>query len=69
MLEKDIQEVLITEEEIRAKVKELGATLTEDYKDKYPLAIGILKGAIPFMGDLMKEIDAYLEIDFMDVSR
>ena len=68
MLEKDIQEVLITEEEIRAKVKELGATLTEDYKDKYPLAIGILKGAIPFMGDLMKEIDAYLEIDFMDVS-
>ncbi|HEY9582353.1 MAG TPA: hypoxanthine phosphoribosyltransferase [Savagea sp.] len=68
MLEKDIQEVLITEEEIREKVKELGAVLTEDYKDKYPLAIGILKGAIPFMGDLMKEIDAYLEIDFMDVS-
>ncbi|MBF4502283.1 hypoxanthine phosphoribosyltransferase [Savagea sp. SN6] len=68
MLEKDIQEVLITEEEIRAKVKELGETLTEEYKDKYPLAIGILKGAIPFMGDLMKEIDAYLEIDFMDVS-
>ncbi|HEY4579063.1 MAG TPA: hypoxanthine phosphoribosyltransferase [Savagea sp.] len=68
MLEKDIQEVLISREQLEEKVKELGAIITEEYADKYPLAIGILKGAIPFMGDLMKEMDVYVEFDFMDVS-
>lgn len=68
MLAKDIEEVLLTEEEIQVKVNELGVILTEQYKDKYPLAIGILKGALPFMGDLIRQIDAYMEIDFMDVS-
>lgn len=68
MLKKDIEEVLITEEEIQEKVNELGAILTEEYKDKYPLAIGILKGALPFMGDLIRRIDTYIELDFMDVS-
>src|SRR5699024_10355783 len=56
------------EEEIQEKVKELGAIITEEYKEKFPLAIGILKGAIPFMADLMREVDTYMEIDFMDVS-
>lgn len=68
MLAKDIEEVLVTEEEIQEKVNELGIILTEEYKDKYPLAIGILKGALPFMGDLIRRIDAYIELDFMDVS-
>lgn len=68
MLEKDIQEVLISREQLEEKVKELGTIITEEYADKYPLAIGILKGAIPFMGDLMKEMDVYVEFDFMDVS-
>jgi len=49
-------------------VKELGAILTEEYKNKFPLAIGVLKGAMPFMADLIKHINTYLEIDFMDVS-
>ena len=52
MLQKDIEEVLITEEEIQEKVAELGAVLTADYQDKFPLAIGVLKGALPFMSDL-----------------
>lgn len=68
MLEKDIQEVLITEEQIQAKCKELGEVLTKDYADKFPLAIGLLKGAMPFMGDLIKRMDIYMEMDFMDVS-
>ncbi|MDA7028365.1 hypoxanthine phosphoribosyltransferase [Bacillus sp. CLL-7-23] len=64
----DIEKILISEEEIKNKVKELGATLTEEYNDKFPLAIGVLKGAMPFMADLLKHIDTYLEMDFMDVS-
>lgn len=64
----DIEKVLISEEEIQEKIKELGHTLTEEYKDRFPLAIGILKGAMPFMGDLLKRVDTYLEMDFMDVS-
>ncbi|WP_088008450.1 hypoxanthine phosphoribosyltransferase [Indiicoccus explosivorum] len=68
MLRNDIEEVLITEEEIREKTRELGETLTNDYKDKFPMAIGVLKGALPFMGDLIKRMDCYLEMDFMDVS-
>ena len=68
MLQKDIKEVLISEEQLQEKARELGETLTNDYKDKYPLAIGVLKGAMPFMGDLMKRFDGYVEMDFMDVS-
>ncbi|EDL63264.1 hypoxanthine phosphoribosyltransferase [Bacillus sp. SG-1] len=68
MLNKDIEKVLITEEELQEKIKKLGAELTEEYKDSFPLAIGVLKGAMPFMGDLLKRMDTYLEMDFMDVS-
>lgn len=64
----DIEKVLISEEEIQGKIRELGTRLTEDYQDKFPLAIGVLKGAMPFMGDLLKKMDCYLEMDFMDVS-
>ncbi|XKE94837.1 hypoxanthine phosphoribosyltransferase [Metaplanococcus flavidus] len=68
MLQKDIEEILISEERLQEKARELGETLTNDYKDKYPLAIGVLKGAMPFMGDLMKRFNGYVEMDFMDVS-
>ncbi|MER2261700.1 MAG: hypoxanthine phosphoribosyltransferase [Psychrobacillus sp.] len=68
MLEKDILEILLTEEQIQEKTNELGAMLTADYADKFPLAIGILKGAMPFMSDLMKRVDTYIEMDYMDVS-
>lgn len=68
MMKHDIEKVLISEEEIQKKVKELGAELTSEYQDTFPLAIGVLKGALPFMTDLIKHIDTYLEMDFMDVS-
>ncbi|MCU9615271.1 hypoxanthine phosphoribosyltransferase [Caldibacillus lycopersici] len=67
-MNQDIEKILITEEEIQAKIKELANTLTEEYNTRYPLAIGVLKGAMPFMADLLKRVDTYLEMDFMDVS-
>ncbi|MBM7314358.1 hypoxanthine phosphoribosyltransferase [Streptococcus suis] len=68
MLEKDIKKVLITEEEIAAKCKELGKVLTEDYAGKNPILVGILKGSIPFMAELIKHIDTHIETDYMVVS-
>ncbi len=47
---------------------ELGKQLTEEYQDKTPLVVGVLKGAVPFMADIVREMDCYLEIDFLDVS-
>jgi len=64
----EIKRVLFSEEEIQEKVKELGEIITRDYKGKKVLLLGILKGAVPFMADLMRKIDLDLEYDFMDVS-
>ncbi len=68
MLEKDILKVLVTREEIKQIAKKLGKQLAEDYKDKFPLVVGILKGCVPFMGELVSEMDIHLEMGFMDVS-
>lgn len=64
----DIERILITEEQIQEKCREIGQWLTEEYDDKFPLAIGVLKGAMPFMSDLLRQVATYLEVDFMDVS-
>lgn len=64
----DIEEVLITKEDIANKCAEIGKKLTVEYDGKYPLLIGVLKGATPFMADLSRYIDTHLEMDFMDVS-
>ena len=66
-MHKDIEKILITEEEIQAKVKELGALLTSEYEGKNPLVVGVLKGALPFMADLIKEMKIDLEIDFEEI--
>lgn len=68
MLHPDIEEVLYSEEEIIAVVKDLGAQLTKEYEGKNPLVIGVLKGAVMFMTDLSRAMDCDLELDFMDVS-
>lgn len=67
-LHQDIARVLYTEEEIRARVKELGAQLTADYAGKVPVVIGILKGAIIFYADLLRECDLAMRLEFMAVS-
>lgn len=63
-----IERVLISEEDIQKKVKELGAILTEDYKDKMPLMICVLKGSVVFFADLIRAMECPLEIDFMRAS-
>ena len=53
VMEQDIKKVLISEEEIQAKVAEIGARISEDYAGKNLLMVGILKGSVVFMADLM----------------
>ena len=64
----DVKEVLITSQEIDEKVREIGARITEDYRGEKPLLIGILRGAVVVMSDLMRNIDLRCELDFMDIS-
>lgn len=63
-----IKEVLLTEEQIMTRVKELGKQITEDYKGKNLMLVGILKGAVIFMAELAKNIDMPVLMDFMAVS-
>lgn len=63
-----IGKILIDQETLKRRVKELGDEITQDYKGKDLLMIGILKGAVIFMSDLAKEIDLPLSMDFMAVS-
>lgn len=67
-LENDIQYVLISEETIKARVKELGEQISRDYAGKNPLLVCILRGASVFFTDLCRCITDYLEMDFMAVS-
>jgi hypoxanthine phosphoribosyltransferase len=64
----DVKEVLITSQEIDDKVRKIGARITEDYRGEKPLLIGILRGAVVIMSDLMRNIDLQCELDFMDIS-
>lgn len=67
-MEQNIKEVLVTEKELKEKIKEIGAEITADYKGKELLIIGVLKGAFTFMADLIREVKIPVEIDFMAVS-
>lgn len=62
------EEILISREELAQKVKELAAMITKDFEGQEVLLVGILRGSVPFMADLMREIDLDLSIDFMSVS-
>ncbi len=64
----DIQRVLITEEELKNIVSDLGKKISEDYKDKDLLLVSVLKGSVIFMADLMRAISVPCNIDFMAVS-
>ena len=64
----DFSEVLISREQLADKVAELGAKISEDYEGESLFLIGILKGSVPFMADLMRAISLDVEMDFMSVS-
>jgi len=67
-LEADIGEILLTEEQISAKVAELGARIGADYGDRRLTLVSVLKGSLPFMADLMRAIPSPVRIDLMEVS-
>lgn len=64
----DIGEILLTEEEIAAKVAELGSQIGADYADRRLTLVSVLKGSLPFMADLMRAIPVPVRIDLMEVS-
>jgi hypoxanthine phosphoribosyltransferase len=63
-----IGEVLVSEEDLRRRVGELAAEVSRDYEGRQPLLVAILKGAVPFLADLMRELEVPCELDFMAVS-
>ena len=67
-MEKDIAKILLTEEQIKARVRELGEELTREYADKNPLIVGVLKGVVVFYADMIREIKVPCQIDFMWIS-
>ena len=64
----DIQQILLTEEQIKSKVEELGRILTEEYADKNPVIVGVLKGVVVFYADMIRQIKCPCQLDFMWVS-
>lgn len=63
-----LKQVLYTNEQIVARCEELGQELSKKYEGKTPLVVGLLKGSVPFLAELIKHISIDMEIDFMDVS-
>ena len=68
MYDNVIERVLFSEEELKTRIKELGAEIGREYAGRKPLMIGILKGSVMFFADLLREIEGDLEIDFMAIS-
>ena len=69
-MHKDIKKILVSEEDILRRAKELGKQITEDYesRNELPLVVGLLKGSVPFLAELIKHIEMDIRFDFMDVS-
>ena len=67
-LNQDISQILLTAEAIQQRVREVGQVISDDYKGCNPLLIGVLKGVVPFMADLLRAITIPLEVDYMAIS-
>lgn len=67
-MEKDIEQILLTEEQIKTRIKELGEILTAEYADKNPIVVGVLKGVVIFYADMIREIKVPCQMDFMRVT-
>lgn len=67
-MHQDIEKILVSEEEIQIKCKELAAQISKDYEGKNLLVVGLLRGCVPFIGDLTKHISIPMRLDYMDVS-
>ena len=67
-MEKDIKQILLTEEQIKTRIRELGEILSAEYADKNPVIVGVLKGVVVFYADMIREIKVPCEMDFMWIS-
>ena len=67
-MERDIQEILLSEEQIRARIEELGQELTREYEGKDPVIVGVLKGVVVFYADMIRKINVPCQMDFMWIS-
>ena len=67
-MHQDVSEILLTEPELRGRVAELGRELAADYADRDPILIGVLKGSVVFLADLVRQMDIPLSVDLMEVS-
>lgn len=67
-MERDIKEILITEEQIKARIEEMGKILSEEYAEKNPVVVGVLKGVVVFYADIIRKITVPCEMDFMTIS-
>lgn len=67
-MHKDCERIMLTEDQLRARVKEVALQVDEIYKDKRPLVVGILKGSIIFYSDFIRFLTMPVELDFMAVS-
>ena len=67
-MEKDIQQVLLTEEQIQSKIRELGEIITAEYAGKNPVIVGVLKGVVVFYADMIRHIKVPCQMDFMWIS-
>lgn len=64
----ELKQIVISEEQLQSRIRELGKAITADYEDNPPLLVGVLKGAFVFMADLARTIDLPVEFDFMAVA-
>jgi hypoxanthine phosphoribosyltransferase len=64
-----IERVLITQQEIENRIQVLGQAISRDYKERNPLLVGVLKGVVPFMADLLRAITIPVEVDYIDITR
>lgn len=67
-MDKDIQQILITEEALQARIRELGEVLTREYAGKDPVIVGVLKGVVVFYADMVRQIKVPCQMDFMWIS-
>jgi len=67
-MNKDIQEILLTQQQIQTRIQELGGELTREYAGKDPLIVGVLKGVVVFYADMVRQIKTPCQMDFMWIS-
>ena len=67
-MDKDIEQILLSEEQIQNRIRELGEILTAEYADKNPVIVGVLKGVVVFYADMIRQIKVPCQMDFMWLS-